>query len=98
MHIIERFSVYHQSILRALKKEIIEGVVMYEAFNEAAEEILMGISEAMRGLDLSQVGVMLEALLLTRIEGRKILVVGAGRSGLVGKAFSMRLMHLGFNV
>jgi len=29
---------------------------------------------------------------------RKILVVGAGRSGLVGKAFAMRLMHLGFNV
>jgi len=28
----------------------------------------------------------------------KILVVGAGRSGLVAKAFAMRLMHLGFNV
>ena len=29
---------------------------------------------------------------------RKILVMGAGRSGLVGRAFAMRLMHLGFNV
>ena len=29
---------------------------------------------------------------------KKVLVVGAGRSGLVGKAFAMRLMHLGFNV
>lgn len=29
---------------------------------------------------------------------RKILVMGAGRSGLVGKAFAMRLMHMGFNV
>ena len=28
---------------------------------------------------------------------RKILVMGAGRSGLVGKAFAMRLLHLGFN-
>lgn len=71
---------------------------MYEAFSEAAEKILREISEAMRGLDLSQVGGMLEALLLARSEGRKILVVGAGRSGLVGKAFAMRLMHLGFNI
>jgi len=28
----------------------------------------------------------------------KILVMGAGRSGLVGRAFAMRLMHLGYNV
>jgi len=41
---------------------------------------------------------MLEALLLAKSEERKILVVGAGRSGLVGKAFAMRLMHLGFNI
>lgn len=31
-------------------------------------------------------------------DGRKILIVGAGRSGLAAKAFAMRLMHLGFNV
>ena len=30
--------------------------------------------------------------------GKKVLVIGAGRSGLVGKAFAMRLMHLGFNI
>lgn len=29
---------------------------------------------------------------------RKIFIMGAGRSGLVGRAFAMRLMHLGFNV
>ncbi len=28
----------------------------------------------------------------------KILVMGAGRSGLVGKSFAMRLLHLGFQV
>ncbi len=28
---------------------------------------------------------------------RKILVMGAGRSGLVGRAFAMRLMHLGYD-
>jgi 6-phospho-3-hexuloisomerase len=64
---------------------------------EAAEEILRGISDAIRRLDTSQVEGMLEALLRARSEGRKVLIVGAGRSGLVGRAFAMRLMHLGFN-
>lgn len=39
------------------------------------------------------------SLLLDNLnDGRKVLVVGAGRSGLAGRAFAMRLMHLGFNV
>jgi 6-phospho-3-hexuloisomerase len=67
-------------------------------FMKASEEILRGISEAIRGLDQSQVEDMLGTLLRLREEGRKVLVVGAGRSGLVGKAFAMRLMHLGFDV
>ncbi len=29
---------------------------------------------------------------------RRVFIVGSGRSGLVGKAFGMRLMHLGFEV
>lgn len=29
---------------------------------------------------------------------QRVFIVGAGRSGLVGKSFAMRLMHLGFNV
>ena len=37
-------------------------------------------------------------LLQNLSDGRKILIVGAGRSGLAAKAFAMRLMHLGFNV
>ncbi|MFC1786674.1 6-phospho-3-hexuloisomerase [Halobacteriota archaeon] len=32
------------------------------------------------------------------LKARKIFLLGAGRSGLVGKAFAMRLMHLGLNV
>ena len=67
-------------------------------FLKASEEILKGISKAIRGLDHSQVEDMLGTLLRLREEGRKVLVVGAGRSGLVGKAFAMRLMHLGFDV
>jgi 6-phospho-3-hexuloisomerase len=39
------------------------------------------------------------SMLLENLEqGRKILILGAGRSGLAGRAFAMRLMHLGFNV
>jgi len=34
----------------------------------------------------------------TLIGARRVFVVGAGRSGLVGKAFAMRLMHLDFDV
>lgn len=30
-------------------------------------------------------------------KGNKILIMGAGRSGLVGRAFALRLLHLGFN-
>lgn len=41
---------------------------------------------------------MLEELLKARRENKKIFVTGAGRSGLVAKAFAMRLLHLGFNV
>jgi 6-phospho-3-hexuloisomerase len=41
---------------------------------------------------------MLEALVSVKREGKKLHLVGAGRSGLVGKAFAMRLMHLGFDV
>jgi 6-phospho-3-hexuloisomerase len=41
---------------------------------------------------------MIEALIAARKEGRRVFVVGAGRSGLVAKAFAMRLMHMGFDV
>jgi len=43
-----------------------------------------------------QIEIMLEALLEAR--DRKILAVGSGRSGFVGKSFALRLMHLGFDV
>ncbi len=40
----------------------------------------------------------IDNLLRYIMESKRIFVVGAGRSGLVGKAFGMRLMHLGFRV
>lgn len=41
---------------------------------------------------------MVETLIYVRKEGKRVFVTGAGRSGLVARAFAMRLMHLGFNV
>jgi len=61
---------------------------------EIAEQIL----KVARAVDRQQVLKMLEILLEAKNSGAKVLIVGAGRSGLVGKAFAMRLMHLGFNV
>ncbi|MGE5458359.1 MAG: 6-phospho-3-hexuloisomerase [Methanococcaceae archaeon] len=40
----------------------------------------------------------IKAMLRKILQGERIFVMGAGRSGLVGKAFAMRLMHLGFSV
>jgi 6-phospho-3-hexuloisomerase len=68
--------------------------VLIDTMLEIAEQIL----KVARSIDKQQVSKMLEMLLETREKGSKVMVVGVGRSGLVGKAFAMRLMHLGFNV
>ncbi|MFQ6075732.1 MAG: 6-phospho-3-hexuloisomerase [Candidatus Bathyarchaeia archaeon] len=62
----------------------------------AVEEIIAGVREAIDSLDEDQVYEMLKVL--QESHGRKIMVVGVGRSGLIGRAFAMRLMHLGFHV
>jgi len=67
-------------------------------FEEALDEILRGISESMTQLNHDQVENITQALLRARKAGKRVLIVGAGRSGLVGRAFAMRLMHLGVNV
>ncbi len=41
---------------------------------------------------------MIETLIDAYKRGARVLVMGAGRSGLVGKAFAMRLLHMGFQV
>lgn len=61
---------------------------------EIAEQIL----KVARAIDRQQILKFLDLLIEAREKGKKVMVVGAGRSGLVGKAFAMRLMHLGFNV
>lgn len=69
-----------------------------DAFTNTMLEIAEQILKAARAIDKKEVLKMLEILLEVRRKGRKVMIVGVGRSGLVGKAFAMRLMHLGFNV
>lgn len=67
-------------------------------FKAAVDELLTELGKALSEADPSHVEALLDALVLTKARGKKVLVVGAGRSGLVGRGFAMRLMHLGFDV
>lgn len=62
----------------------------------ATDEIMKGIKDALASLDEKEVEKMLG--ILQKSMNKRVLVIGAGRSGLVGRAFAMRLMHLGYNV
>ncbi len=66
------------------------------AFRETADEILKDAAESIRSIPVSQIEKMVT--LLIRGRKRRILIIGTGRSGLVGRSFAMRLMHLGFDV
>ena len=63
----------------------------------AMNDIAKFIEKASREIDASQVEAFLDELERAYYEGKKVLVMGAGRSGLVGRAFAMRLLHMGFN-
>lgn len=59
------------------------------AMKDIAEEVL----EVSNDLSAEQVDGLVQALL----KSKRIFVIGAGRSGLVARAFAMRLMHLGLD-
>jgi 6-phospho-3-hexuloisomerase len=67
-------------------------------FKESIISIASYIANSVNIIKEYQVEDFLKNLIEIYKEGRKVLVVGAGRSGLIGRAFAMRLMHLGFNV
>ncbi|MFP3951440.1 MAG: SIS domain-containing protein [Candidatus Bathyarchaeia archaeon] len=60
--------------------------------------MLNKISKILNSIDPAHVDALIGSLVQAKEDGKKILIVGVGRSGLVGRAFAMRLMHLGFNV
>ncbi len=65
-----------------------------ETIRKAMKDILDHVSGVADSLKLEHVRGFVDSL----IAANKIFIYGAGRSGLVGKAFAMRLMHLDFNV
>jgi 6-phospho-3-hexuloisomerase len=65
----------------------------YMAMREIASFIMNAI-DIIRKEDIEEVS---KTLIEAYNNNKKVLVMGAGRSGLVGKAFAIRLMHLGFN-
>ncbi len=69
-----------------------------EYVKKTMKEIVVFIDKVIERLREDEVEAMINSLIEAYNSGRKVLVMGAGRSGLVGKAFAMRLMHLGFNV
>ena len=66
------------------------------AYQRATQDLIESVRESLMRVDLDQVEKMMVEMLAST--DRRILVVGAGRSGLIGRAFAMRLMHLGFQV
>lgn len=60
----------------------------------SVRNIISEISSVLEEIDENTV----EEIITEILKANKIFIVGAGRSGLVGKAFAMRLMQIGFKV
>ena len=62
--------------------------------NEAIDEIIDNVKEVSAEIDSQRINEMMEIL----ISANNVFIIGLGRSGLVARAFAMRLMHLGISV
>jgi len=69
-----------------------------DIFEAAHRMILHEVDESIEKVDPEQLQRMVDLLIMTKAKGKRVLLVGAGRSGLVARAFALRLMHLGYNV
>ena len=61
---------------------------------EYAVEVVKEIGRTLSRISTDEAGRLVEIIIMSK----KILVAGAGRSGLAMKAFAMRLAHMGFEV
>ncbi|MCS7128357.1 MAG: 6-phospho-3-hexuloisomerase [Desulfurococcaceae archaeon] len=68
------------------------------AIRTAVSEIVDFIERAMDLISDEHVDALINELIEARKRGSKVLIIGAGRTGLVGRAFAQRLLHLGYNV
>jgi len=93
------YSVYHVYRSRDLLRSAPSGpdVEELETFYRAYSEISAFVQNSLRVIKPHEVKMFIETLVKAYSEKKTILVMGAGRSGLVGRAFAMRLRHLGFN-
>ncbi len=66
-------------------------------YTEAIDFFLDKIKENLSRVKKEEVEKLISKIIEKQREGKKILIIGAGRSGLIGKAFAVRLMHLGCN-
>jgi 6-phospho-3-hexuloisomerase len=62
--------------------------------NDAINEMIENVHKLSQELNEETINEMMDNI----IASKNIFVLGLGRSGLVAKAFAMRLMHLGFSV
>jgi len=65
-----------------------------ELLRDAAKTITQHVNKVIEELNTEEVENLIQAIL----NSERVFLYGAGRSGLVAKAFAMRLMHLGINV
>lgn len=65
-----------------------------EVLRDAASIIITHVKKVIEELNQEEVENLIQAIL----NSERVFLYGAGRSGLVAKAFAMRLMHLGINV
>ncbi len=68
---------------------------MVTYFKQAYLEIATFIFRALDTIKLEEIEKFVKTIEEIYRANKKILVVGVGRSGLVGRAFAMRLRHLG---
>ncbi len=71
---------------------------LYNRIKNAMDSIAVLIQREAGALNSDQVNAFAICILATHKRGGRIFLHGAGRSGLVGRAFAMRLMHLDFTV
>ncbi|MGD1003932.1 MAG: 6-phospho-3-hexuloisomerase [Methanoregulaceae archaeon] len=64
--------------------------------NNRIQDMMQLMASKIRAISKSISDEMVQNFLIELLHAKRIYVMGAGRSGLVAKAFAMRLMHLGF--
>jgi 6-phospho-3-hexuloisomerase len=65
-------------------------------YHEAYAEIMDRVKDSIDHVNAKETSRFVD--LLVKERSHRVLVLGVGRSGLIGRAFAMRLMHLGFSV